>query len=120
MTDMATLNISTIDGRDNIRIASVVGQLDETNLPDFSHGLEVFISDPSVSFLLLDFVNLEFLNSKVIGYLADFHSRFVETGKRVFIYGAPDNVMDILELVGMTSLVPCFATKEEALDEIDA
>jgi anti-anti-sigma factor len=64
--------------------------------------------------ILLDFEGLEYMNSKSIGYLTDWFSKISEGGGKIVIAKAKPNILDILEVVGLTQLINCFPTLDEA------
>lgn len=101
------------------QIVSLRGQIDETNLQEVSTVLDPLVTRESMENIILDLSELEFLNSKVIGYLADLHSRLEQVKRRLLISGASSDVTDILELVGLTSLVSCYPDLDSALSDLD-
>lgn len=91
------------------------GQMDETNVDEKAKEIYALIEqNPKNLYLLLDFEGLEYMNSKSIGYLTDWYSKVTEGGGKVVIAKARPNILDILEVVGLTQLVNCFPTLDEA------
>lgn len=91
------------------------GQLDETNVDEKAKLIYALIEqNPKNLNLLMDFENLEYMNSKSIGYLTDWYSKVSEGGGRIVIAKARPNILDILEVVGLTQLISCFPTSDEA------
>jgi len=91
------------------------GQLDETNVDEKSKIIYALIEqNPKNLNLLLDFEGLEYMNSKSIGYLTDWFSKISEGGGKIVIAKARPNIMDILEVVGLTQLINTFPTLDEA------
>lgn len=94
---------------------SFKGQLDETNVDEKAKLIyEVIEKNPQNLMLIMDFSNLEYMNSKSIGYLTDWYSKISEGGGKVVIAGARPNILDILEVVGLTQLINCYASLDEA------
>ncbi len=92
-----------------------VGQLDESNIDLNSKTIyEIIAQHPKELFLLLDFSRLEYMNSKSIGYLTDWYGRITEGGGKIVISSPPASVQEILQAVGVTELVKCYNSLEEA------
>jgi anti-anti-sigma factor len=97
------------------KLLTFKGQLDETNVDEKSKEIYAIIEKtPKNLFLLFDFENLEYMNSKSIGYLTDWYSKVTEGGGKIVIAKARPNILDILEVVGLTQLISCFPTIDEA------
>ncbi len=92
-----------------------IGQLDESNIDLKSKTIyDIIAQHPKDLFLLFDFSQLEYMNSKSIGYLTDWYGKITEGGGKIVISGPPENVLSILQAVGITELVKCYNTFEEA------
>ncbi len=91
------------------------GQLDESNVDEKAKIIYSEIEkNPQRLYLLLDFEELEYMNSKSIGYLTDWYGKVTEGGGKIVIAKAKSNILDILEVVGLTQLVTCYPTLDEA------
>lgn len=98
-----------------VKIVHVVGQLDESNVDEEAKKVyQVLEAVPQGLNLIFDFSGLEYMNSKSIGYLTDWYTKVSSTGGVVVIAGARDNIVDILQVVGLTQLINAYATLEEA------
>jgi len=106
--------VSTQPGR-VIKIAKISGQLDESNVDDQSKTIyDVLTANPQNLHLIFDFSELEYLNSKAIGYLTDWYGKVSATAGKISIAQAKENIVDILNVVGLTQLITCHATLDEA------
>ena len=54
------------------------------------------------------------MNSKSIGYLTDWYGRVTGKNGKIVIAKARENIMDILQVVGLTQLINCYPTLDEA------
>lgn len=97
------------------KIVTFKGQLDETNVDEKAKEIYALLEqNPKNLYLLLDFEGLEYMNSKSIGYLTDWYSKITEGNGKITIAKAKPNILDILEVVGLTQLINCFPTLDEA------
>lgn len=123
---MTYANITTEDLASNqadrvVKIVKISGQLDESNVDDQSKNIYQLIeANPKNLNLVFDFSELEYLNSKAIGYLTDWYGKVSAENGKIVIAGAQENIVDILNVVGLTQLITCHATLEEAKTAITA
>ncbi len=98
-----------------VKLVHVVGQLDESNVDEQAKAIYQLIeAHPQGLFLIFDLAGLEYMNSKSIGYLTDWYSKVSTTGGKVVLAAPRENILDILQVVGLTQLVTAYATLEEA------
>ncbi len=97
------------------KILHVTGQLDESNVDEQAKGVYRLIeSNAQNLYLIFDFSGLEYMNSKSIGYLTDWYSKVSAGGGKVVIAAARENILDILQVVGLTQLISTYSTLDEA------
>ncbi len=97
------------------KLIKFVGQLDESNVDEKAKTIYAVIEQtPKNLFLLFDFEGLEYMNSKSIGYLTDWYGKVTEGGGKIVISKAKSNILDILQVVGLTQLINCYPTLDEA------
>ena len=97
------------------KLVKFVGQLDESNVDEKAKTIYAVIEQsPKNLFLLFDFEGLEYMNSKSIGYLTDWYGKITEGGGKIVISKAKSNILDILQVVGLTQLINCYPTLDEA------
>ncbi len=98
-----------------IKLLKFAGQLDESNVDDKAKEIyDIINATPLGLFLIFDFEKLEYMNSKSIGYLTDWYSKLSEKKGGILIANARPNITDILQVVGITQLVPCVGSVDEA------
>ena len=108
-------DLAGVAGGKVVKIVRVVGQLDESNVDEQAKAIYQLIqSVPQGLNMIFDFSGLEYMNSKSIGYLTDWYSKVSASGGKVVIAGARENIIDILQVVGLTQLVTAYATLDEA------
>lgn len=97
------------------KLVRIVGQLDESNVDEQAKTIYQLLESGITGLsLIFDFTGLEYMNSKSIGYLTDWYSKISTTGGKVVIAAARENILDILQVVGLTQLIPAYATLDEA------
>lgn len=112
MTDV-TITIEEIDG--GIKLIHVSGQLDESNVDEKIKDVYKLVEqNPTGLKVLLDLENLSYLNSKAIGYLTDLYGKINDAGGKIVIAKAKPNIIDILQVVGLTQLIQTFDSIEAA------
>ena len=110
------LQISDLVSQDNkpAKLVKVKGQLDESNVDENAKKIYDLIEKTPGLRIVFDFGELEYMNSKSIGYLTDWYGKLNAANGKVVIAAARDNIVDILQVVGLTQLIPCVATLDEA------
>ncbi len=97
------------------KIAHISGQLDESNIDEKIQEIyKVVEANPKDLNLIFDLENLEYMNSKSIGYITDLYGKITDSGGQVVIAKARPNILDILTVVGLTQLIKSFPSLDEA------
>lgn len=103
------------DATKHVKVISVSGQLDESNIDEKAQEIYTLITqNPTGLYLIFDFEKLEYMNSKSIGYLTDWFGKISEGQGKIVMIKAKPNIIDILQVIGLTQLIPMFASLEEA------
>lgn len=98
-----------------VKTVSITGQLDESNVDEKAKTIyQVIEGHPQNLFLIFDFGALDYMNSKAIGYLTDWYGKITEHGGKMVMAKVKPNVLDVLEVVGLTQLIKCYNSIEEA------
>jgi anti-anti-sigma factor len=97
------------------KMIKIVGELDETNVDEEMQKIYGIIGEnPWNLDLIFDFSGLGYLNSKCIGYLTDIYGKLSESNGKIAIFAARPNVLDTLQVVGLTQLITMYDTFEQA------
>lgn len=108
--DVQSPNLSEV-----IKIVHISGQLDESNVDEKIQEIYKLVeATPKGLNLVFDMEHLEYMNSKSIGYLTDLYGKISEASGQVAIAKAQPNILDILQVVGLTQLIKTFGTVDEA------
>ncbi|MBI2463447.1 STAS domain-containing protein [Candidatus Peregrinibacteria bacterium] len=113
--NIAIDDVSSGDKNKKVKLVAFSGQLDESNVDENAKKIYKLIeSHPDNLFLIFDFSALEYMNSKSIGYLTDWYGRVTGKNGKIVIARAKENILDILQVVGLTQLINCYPSLEEA------
>ena len=98
-----------------IKIANVSGQLDESNVDEkIKEIYKVLEQIPTGLKLILNLENLNYMNSKSIGYVTDLYGKITKGSGLVVIASAKANIIDVLQVVGLTQLLKTFDSLDDA------
>lgn len=118
---MSDLTLAISDGPNAaVKVISLTGEMDESNLEAVKAQLDPLLADLNIKTLLFDLRQLEFINSKGIGYLVSVHTHLSKDQRVMLMAGASEAVMDVISLVGLTTIIKYFATLEEATASLSA
>lgn len=116
---MSELNFTISNGpTDEVKVFHLSGEMDESSIESFKSSIEVYFEDANIKTIIFDLSDLEFINSKGIGYLVYVHTHLAKNSKDIILSSAKENVMDIISLVGLTTIIEYTDTLEEALKKI--
>ena len=115
---METLMNITKEEKEGILIFTFSGELDETNADNTFKDIYEQIGDFKNKKIIFNMSGLKYLNSKSIGYIADVFSNIEDNEWEMYISNCDEGVKDVLELVGITTIIPTVDTELEALEEL--
>ncbi|MDP5039018.1 MAG: STAS domain-containing protein [Candidatus Gracilibacteria bacterium] len=94
------------------------GELDETNADKTFTKIYNEVGSFEDKKIIFSLDNLKYLNSKSIGYIADIFSNLEDNNGNMVICNCNEGVKDVLELVGITTIITTLDTINEALEEL--
>lgn len=100
---------------DDVIVFDFVWELDETNADKTFTWVYEDIGDFAQKKILFNLAGLKYLNSKSIWYIADVFSNIEENNGKMCITNCDEGVKDVLELVGITTIIPTLDTESEWL-----
>ncbi len=116
---MSELTIDLKDGpKEGSKIIALTGEMDEASLDPLKAQLDPLLADMNIKTILFDLSDLEFINSKGIGYLVSIHTHLSKDNRVMILAGANETVMDVISLVGLTTIIKYFNTVDEALSNL--
>ncbi|MBI5422392.1 STAS domain-containing protein [Candidatus Peregrinibacteria bacterium] len=98
-----------------VRVVGLEGEMDEPSLQGIKLNIDPILNDSTIKFVLFDLKDLLYMNSKGIGYLVAVHTHLAKDQRKLILCSAQEAVMDVMSLVGLTTIIPHHETLEEAL-----
>jgi anti-anti-sigma factor len=117
-TMLTQLEVKKSSTNTGVKIFSFHGELDETNVDTTFPNIIADIGDFTGARILFNLIELKYLNSKSIGYIADIAQRTEDGGGKFALSNIGTEVRDTLDLVGITSIVPVFDAEDVALADL--
>lgn len=118
-TELSTNLTTKTAGEQTYTLLTLAGQIDESNLTELSDVVDPLVGGDS-AYLVFDLTNLEFVNSKVIGYLASVHGQLAENNQKMIFVSPNQAIMDILDLVGLNQIVPILENEAKAIESMQS
>jgi len=115
MNPKTSIQIFDLENRPDLKIIMLAGQFDEFSLELISSEIDHVVATSRIKHLFLDLKNLEFINSKAIGYLASLHWKLQDKKSHLILLSPPQNILETLDLVGILNLIFSFNSLEEEL-----
>ena len=111
------LQISDIPSFPKAKIIRFIGDLDATNVETTLEKVSGLIRDGYI-FLVADFEHLRYVNSTGLGILLHFSKTAKEKDGCFKIANVNDNVYEIIEIIGATSLLDIYEKVDEAVQSL--
>jgi anti-sigma B factor antagonist len=111
MESLIDLEYEEIKGHSNTKMVRFVGDLDATNVETVLEKVCNLFNDGFIN-IIADFKKLRYVNSTGLGILLHFSKSAKEKGGSFKIANVNENVYEIIEIIGATTLLEIF-------DEID-
>jgi anti-sigma B factor antagonist len=102
-----------VEHQDDRAIVHVGGEVDVATCPQLREVLDELV-DLGIYHLVVDLEKVRFLDSSGIGLLMGVYRRIREHGGSLRLTGPSPQVRRVLELTRVTTLLPIFATVDEA------
>ncbi len=116
---MAKDNIEIKDIDENTKIVKISGEIDINNVDEEIEKVQKLVKkQPKKLNLIFDFKELGYINSNGIGHIINLTEQILDGGGNVAIINVKDNVMDILDTIGITNIVKIYDTEKDALEAI--
>ncbi len=117
MESQIELEIEEIKGYSTARLVKFVGDLDATNV-EFVLEKVVNLQNEGFVNIVADFKKLRYVNSTGLGVLLHFNKAAKEKSGSFKIANVNENVYEIIEIIGATSLLEIYDDLTEAIDSL--
>ncbi|AEB75697.1 anti-sigma F factor antagonist [Clostridium botulinum] len=104
--------------REDILIVHMDGELDHHTAEEVRNRLDDRIERNGVNRLIMDFLNVSFMDSSGIGVVIGRYKKVSTRGGKVCMIGATGAVKRVFELSGIFKIIPLYDNVEEALANI--
>ncbi len=114
MESQIDLTCEDIPGKADAKLLRFVGDLDATNVESVLEQVCNYFTDGIVN-IVADFKKLRYVNSTGLGILLHFSKSAKEKGGSFKIANVNENVYEIIEIIGATSLLEIYDELDEAV-----
>ena len=114
MESQIELEYENIHGVSNARLVRFIGDLDATNVETVVEKVFNLLNEGYLH-IIADFQKLRYVNSTGLGILLHFSKSAKEKGGSFKIANVNENVYEIIEIIGATSLLEIYDELEEAV-----
>ncbi len=102
-----------------VKMISFDGQLDEMNIEENAPKIYDMIENSvGKTIFIFDFERLSYMNSKSVGFIADWNERLNKKGGYIAVVIFPPDINDIMTTVGITDFIKEYPTLADAKDVI--
>lgn len=119
MASKVQIVVGAIPDQAGIKMISLAGEIDETNLSELKEVIDPLLVSSDCQILLMNLKDLNFINSMVISYFTNIYTRLTELNKKVIFVEANSQILDILDLVGLTTIIDNYGSLTEALNSLE-
>lgn len=117
---MFQVSLIDIPNKDHVKVIYLAGEVDGDSVDDFKAQIgAIFDSTQGVKYYILHLQKLDFINSMIIGYLADLYTKLGKNGQKLVLSEGNTHILDILDLVGFTNLVEHHESLRDAIASTD-
>lgn len=106
------------ESKGKTKLVKFSGQLDETNIEAEAQKFYQMLETDAPKNCFFDFSELTYLNSKSIGFIADWQGKITQNEGKLIIFGVQENIFDILDVVGLTKIIDLVDTIDEAKEAL--
>jgi len=101
----------------NYSFVPLNGCLDEKTLPHFSTTIEPLIENDH-TYLVFDLKDLDLISSHAVSYFKMIHQRLGAAKKQMVFVNTNEEILEILEFIGLVELIAVFDVEEKFLEAI--
>ena len=117
MDTQIELKMTDIRDRPGAKLVKFVGDLDATNVETILEQITNLIND-GIVLIVADFEKLRYVNSTGLGILLHLSKTAKEKGGCFKIVNINENVYEIIEIIGATTLLDIYESLDEAISSL--
>lgn len=117
MESQIELTFEDIRGKQNAKLIRLIGDLDATNIETVLEKVCHLLNEGYIH-IIADFKLLRYVNSTGLGILLHFSKSAKEKGGSFKIANINENVYEIIEIIGATSLLEIYDELDEAISAL--
>ncbi|MGD0154038.1 MAG: anti-sigma F factor antagonist [Thermacetogeniaceae bacterium] len=107
-----------IDKEGDTLIVKVYGEFDLHAADYARRDIDKYIRAQGAKHIVFDLGDLTFIDSSGLGVILGRYRHISEKGGRVAIFGVPPTILKVMEISGLTRLIPFYADFASALQSI--
>jgi stage II sporulation protein AA (anti-sigma F factor antagonist) len=107
-----------IEKEHGILIVKILGDFDLHEAEYARRDIDIQIRALGVKHILFDLGGLTFIDSSGLGVILGRYRKVKESGGLAVISGAPPNIKKVMEISGLTRLMPFFVDRASAVQEL--
>ena len=117
---MANIDIRTrnIEERPSVKLISLKGDLDILGSNELTNQVTGIIRDDHHD-IIMDLKELNYINSTGIFVITRLFSRMQNNGRKLVLISVNKNIQEILEVIGLLEIIPCYKDVDSALKNLD-
>ena len=117
MNGYPQIEVKDIPGYENMKLVKISGELDMVTTDSLRKLIDSYIAGGCLN-LIFDLEALTFIDS--IGNLALLSAHMIakKKGGGIKLFGINDKIREILDVAGVSKIIPIYATYEEALQSL--
>ena len=107
------------DVMENTLIVEFFGELDHHGAEKAREKIDAAMDNYMAKMLVLDFSKVTFMDSSGIGMVLGRYRHMGESSGNMAIVGCSQNIRNILNMAGVFSIIDYYATKDEAVEQLN-
>lgn len=111
---------TSLDMRADVAVLTLGEDVDSWGQEKFDKLLRGLIKDKGCRQIILDFRKVEYINSFGVAAVGFYHRMLEDSNGKLILAHLPAGVEKVLNLAGLTRLIPSFPTLEDALASLGA
>jgi anti-sigma B factor antagonist len=118
MESQIELEFEDIKNKSSVKLVRFIGDLDATNVETVVEKIFNLLNEGYIN-IVGDFAKLRYVNSTGLGILLHFSKTAREKGGTFKIANVNENVYEIIEIIGASTLLDIYDELEEAIAALD-